>query len=92
MEMRALVFNGEPYCDSERQDALVKRTLEAIAKSGAALEASELSVDRGAALFLVSGDPAAIRRLWSLVDASGLENAWEAFGSRMDWSTFEMSR
>ena len=56
MEMRALVFNGEPYCDSERQDALVKRTLEAIEKSGVSLEASELSVDRGAALFLVSDD------------------------------------
>lgn len=92
MEMRALVFNGEPYCDSERQDALVKRTLEAIEKSGVSLEASELSVDRGAALFLVSGEPAAIRRLWSLVEATGLENAWEAFGSRLDWSTFEMSR
>jgi hypothetical protein len=92
MEMRALVFNGEPYCDSERQDALVKRTLEAIEKSGVSLEASELSVDRGAALFLVSGESAAIRRLWSLVDATGLESAWEAFGSRLDWSTFEMSR
>lgn len=92
MEMRALVFNGEPYCDSERQDALVKRTLEAIEKSGVSLEASELSVDRGAALFLVSGESAAIRRLWSLVEATGLENAWEAFGSRLDWSTFEMSR
>jgi hypothetical protein len=50
-----------------------------------------LSVDRGAAMFLVSGDAAAIRRLWAHVEASGLENAWEAFGARLDWSTFEMT-
>lgn len=89
--MRVLVFSGEPYCDSDRQDALVRRTLDVIGKSGAALEASELSVDRSAAMFLVSGDSAAIRRLWSHVEASGLENAWEAFGARLEWSTFEMS-
>ena len=92
MEMRALVFNGEPYCDSDRQDTLVGRSLEVIEKSGAELEASELSVDRAAALFLVSGDAAAIRRLWALVEGTGLENAWEAFGSQLDWSTFEISR
>ena len=90
--MRVLMFNGEPYCDSDRQDGLVRHTLEAIGKSGVTLEASELSVDRGAAMFLVSGDSAAIRRLWSHVEASGLENAWEAFGAQLDWSTFEMSR
>jgi hypothetical protein len=92
MEMRVLEFNGEPYCDSDRQDKLVQRTLDAIRKSGVTLEASELSVDRGAALFLVSGEAHAIRRLWSIVEASGLENAWEAFGSQLDWQTFEMSR
>lgn len=92
MEMRVLLFNGEAYCDGDRQDALVKRTLEAIRRSGATLEASELSVDRGAVMFLVSGDSSAIRRLWSIIEASGLENAWEAFGSRLDWSTFEMIR
>jgi hypothetical protein len=92
MEMRVLMFNGESYCDSDRQDELVRRTLEVIRKSGATLEASELSVDRGAAMFLVSGDSAAIRRLWSHVEASGLENAWEAFGARLDWSVFEMTR
>lgn len=92
MDMRALVFNGEPYCDSERQDALVRRTLQAIEKSGVTLEASELSVDRAAALFLISGEAAAIRRLWSQIEATGLENDWEAFGSRLDWSTFEISR
>lgn len=92
MEMRALVFNGESYCDSERQDELVRRTLEAIETSGVTLEASELSVDRGAALFLVSGEAAAIRRLWAQIEATGLENDWEAFGSRLDWSTFEISR
>jgi hypothetical protein len=92
MEMRVLMFSGESYCDSDRQDGLVRRTLEAIKKSGATLEASELSVDRGAAMFLVSGDPAAIRRLWSHVEASGLENAWEAFGAQLDWSVFEMTR
>jgi hypothetical protein len=92
MEMRVLVFNGEPYCDGDRQDRLVKRTLDAIEASGVTVEASELSVDRGSALFLISGDSAAIRRLWSLVEASGLENDWEAFGSRLDWQTFEMSR
>lgn len=91
MEMRVLMFEGEAYCDSDRQDELVRRTLDAISKSGANLEASELSVDRGAAMFLVSGDSASIRRLWSIVDATGLENAWEAFGSRMDWQNFEMS-
>jgi hypothetical protein len=91
MEMRVLMFQGESYCDSERQDELVRRTLEAIGKSGVALEASELSVDRGAAMFLVSGDSTAIRRLRSHVEASGLENDWEAFGARMDWSIFEMS-
>jgi hypothetical protein len=91
MEMRVLIFSGDSYCDSDRQDELVRRTLKTITKSGVALEASELSVDRGAAIFLVSGDSAAIRRLWSHVEASGLENAWEAFGSRMEWSTFEMS-
>lgn len=90
MDMRVLVFSGEPYCDSERQDRLVQRTLEAIGKSGLSLEASELSVDRSVALFLVSGDPAQIRRLWSLVEATGLENDWEAFGSRLDWQTFAM--
>ncbi len=92
MEMRVLVFNGEPYCDGDRQDKLVKRTLEAIETSGVTIEASELSVDRGSALFLISGDSPAIRRLWSIVEATGLENAWEAFGSRLDWQTFEMSR
>lgn len=91
MEMRVLMFQGESYCDSERQDELVRRTLELIARSGASLEASELSVDRGAAMFLVSGDGAAIRKLRSHVEASGLENDWEAFGARMDWSVFEMS-
>jgi hypothetical protein len=92
MEMRVLVFNGEAYCDGDKQDKLVKRTLEAIEKSGVTIEASELSVDRGSAMFLISGDSAAIRRLWSIVEATGLENAWEAFGSRLDWQTFEMSR
>lgn len=86
------MFEGEAYCDSERQDALVRRTLEAIAKSGASLEASELSVDRGAAMFLVSGDSAAIRRLWARVEASGLENDWQAFGAQLDWQNFEMTR
>lgn len=90
--MRVLVFNGEAYCDSDKQDRLVKRTLEAIEKSGVTIEASELSVDRGSAMFLISGDSAAIRRLWTIVEASGLENDWEAFGSRLDWQTFEMSR
>lgn len=90
--MRVLEFNGEPYCDSDKQDKLVQRTLEAIRKSGVNLEASELSVDRGSALFLISGEPAAIRKLWALVDASGLENDWEAFGSRLDWQNFEMSQ
>lgn len=90
--MRVLLFNGEPYCDSERQDGLVRRTLAAIAESGVELEASELSVDRGSAMFFVSGSPAAIRRLWATVEATGLENAWEAFGARLDWQTFEMSR
>ena len=33
--------------------------------------------------------PAAIRRLWSIVEASGLENDWEDFGSRLDWSDFQ---
>lgn len=92
MEMRVLMFEGKAYCDSDRQDVLVRRTLEAITKSGATLEASELSVDRGAAMFLVSGDSAAIRRLWSIVEATGLEDAWQAFGARMDWQNFEMSR
>jgi hypothetical protein len=92
MEMRVLMFEGEAYCDSERQDALVRRTLEAIEKSGASLEASELSVDRGAAMFLVSGDSAAIRRLWARVEASGLENDWQAFGAQLDWQNFEMTR
>ncbi len=91
MEMRVLMFEGEAYCDSDRQDQLVRQTLEAIKASGAHLEASELSVDRGAAMFLVSGDSAAIRRLWSIVDGSGLESAWEAFGARLDWQNFEMS-
>lgn len=90
--MRVLSFNGESYCDSARQDELVRRTLEAVRKSGASLEASELSVDRGTAMFLVSGDSAAIRRLWSQIEATGLENDWEAFGAQLDWSTFEMSR
>ncbi len=89
--MRVLMFNGEPYCDSDRQDELVRRTLETIRKSGATLEASELSVDRGAAMFLVSGDSASIRRLWAHVEGTGLENAWEAFGARLDWSNFEMT-
>ena len=89
--MRVLMFSGDPYCDSARQDELVRRTLEAIRKSGATLEASELSVDRGAAMFLVSGDSVAIRRLWSHVEATGLENDWEAFGAKLDWSNFEMS-
>jgi hypothetical protein len=92
MEMRVLLFNGEAYCDSERQDKLVRRTLEAIEKSGVALEASELSVDRSGAMFLVSGDSKAIRRLWSLVEATGLENDWEAFGARLEWSTFVMTQ
>jgi hypothetical protein len=92
MEMRVLMFEGEAYCDSDRQDQLVRRTLEAIRKSGANLEASELSVDRGAAMFLVSGDSASIRRLWSHVEASGLENDWETFGAKLEWSNFEMSR
>jgi len=91
MEMRVLSFNGESYCDSDRQDALVRRMLDAIQKSGAALEASKLSADRGTAMFLVSGDSAVIRRLWSEIEASGLENDWEAFGAQLDWSTFEMS-
>ena len=89
--MRVLMFTGEPYCDSDRQDGLVRRTLQAIKKSGAALEASELSVDRGAAMFLVSGDSAEIRRLWTQVEASGLENDWESFGAQLEWSTFEMT-
>lgn len=92
MEMRVLLFNGEAYCDSERQDELVRQTLDAVQSSGVVLEASELSVDRSAAMFLVSGDSAAIRRLWAIVEATGLENAWEAFGSRLEWSTFVMSR
>jgi hypothetical protein len=92
MEMRVLLFNGEAYCDSERQDELVRRTLDAIQSSGVVLEASELSVDRSAAMFLVSGDSAAIRRLCAIVEATGLENAWEAFGSRLEWSIFVMSR
>ena len=92
MEMRVLMFEGEAYCDSDRQDELVRRTLEAIKQSGANLEASELSVDRGAAMFLVSGDSGAIRRLWSIVEATGLEDAWEAFGARLDWQNFEMTR
>ena len=91
MEMRVLMFTGEPYCDSDRQDELVRQTLEAIAKSGATLEASELSVDRGAAMFLVSGDSASIRRLWTQVEATGLENDWESFGAQLEWSTFEMT-
>ncbi len=90
--MRVLRFEGEPYCDSDRQDQLVRRTLEAIKASGAALEASELSVDRGAAMLLVSGDSAAIRKLWSIVEGSGLEDAWHAFGSRLDWQNFEMTQ
>lgn len=89
--MRVLMFNGESYCDGDRQDELVRRTLEAIRKSGATLEASELSVDRGAAMFLVSGDSASIRRLWSHVEATGLENDWQAFGAQLDWSVFQMS-
>jgi hypothetical protein len=92
MDMRVLVFNGEPYCDGDRQDKLVRRTLDAIEASGVAIEASELSLDRGSAMFLISGDLAAIRRLWSIIEASGLENDWEEFGSRLDWQTFEMSR
>ena len=32
--MRVLMFEGEPYCDSDRQDQLVRRTLEAIKASG----------------------------------------------------------
>jgi hypothetical protein len=92
MEMRVLMFTGDPYCDSARQDELVLRTLETILKSDATLEASELSVDRGAAMFLVSGNAAAIRRLWSHVEASGLENDWETFGAKLEWSNFEMSR
>ncbi|MFT3722433.1 MAG: hypothetical protein QM773_02515 [Hyphomonadaceae bacterium] len=87
-----LMFEGEPYCDSERQDELVRRTLEAIDRSGASLEASELSVDRGAAMFLVSGDSAAIRKLWAQVEATGLEDAWQAFGAQLDWQNFEMTR
>ena len=90
--MRVLMFEGEAYCDSERQDELVRRTLEAIRRSGASLEASELSVDRGAAMFLVSGDSAAIRRLWAQVEASGLENDWQAFGAQLDWQNFEMTQ
>ena len=92
MEMRVLMFEGEAYCDSDRQDVLVRRTLDAISKSGATLEASELSVDRGPAMFLVSGDAVAIRRLWSIVEATGLEDAWVAFGARLDWQNFAMSR
>jgi hypothetical protein len=92
MEMRVLLFNGEAYCDSERQDQLVRRTLDAIDRSGVTLEASELSLDRSAAMFLVSGDSTAVRRLWANIEASGLENAWEAFGSRLEWSTFAMTR
>ena len=88
--MRVLMFTGESYSDSARQDELVRRTLEAIRKAGATLEASELSVDRGAAMFLVSGDAVAIRRLWSQVEATGLENDWQAFGAQLDWSNFEM--
>ncbi len=90
--MRVLHFTGEAYCDSDRQDELVRRTLKVIEQSGVVLEASELSVDRGAAMFLVSGAPDAIRRLWSILEATGLENAWEAFGARLEWQTFEMSR
>ena len=92
MEMRVLVFNGEAYCDSDKQDKLVKRTLQAIETSDVTIEASELSVERGSAMFLISGDSAAIRRLWGIVEASGLENDWESFGARLDWQTFEMSR
>lgn len=90
--MRVLLFNGEAYCDSERQDELVRQTLDAINKSGVVLEASELSVDRSAVMFLVSGDSPAIRRLWAIIEATGLENAWEVFGSRLEWSTFAMTR
>ena len=92
MDMRVLEFSGEPYCDSDRQDELVRRTLEAISLSGVTLEASELSVDRSSAMFLVSGEGPAIRRLWAIVEASGLENAWESFGSQLDWQTFQMSQ
>lgn len=89
--MRVLEFNGEPYCDSEGQDELVRRTLDAVQESGVTLEASELSLDRASAVFLVSGQPADIRRLWSVVEASGLENDWETFGSRLEWKKFAMS-
>jgi hypothetical protein len=91
MEMRVLMFTGESYCDSDRQDGLVRRTLDAIKKSGVTLEASELSVDRSAAMFLVSGDGPGMRRLWAHIEASGLENDWEAFGAQLEWSTFEMT-
>ncbi len=90
MDMRVLVFSCEPGCDAESQDRLVRRTLQAIEGSGVALEASELSADRSVVLFLVSGAPARIRRLWSLVEATGLENDWQAFGARLDWQTFAM--
>jgi hypothetical protein len=92
MEMRLLTFTGESYCDSDRQDALIKRTLEAIAASGVELEASDLSIDRSAAIFLVAGEPPKLRRLWSIIEATGLENAWESFGAQLDWQVFEMSR
>lgn len=89
MEMRVLIFNGESYPDEDRQSELIERTLEAIDDSGVTLNANEVSEDRSASLFLVSGEPAAIRRLWSIVEASGLENHWEDFGSRLDWSDFQ---
>ncbi len=89
MEMRVLIFNGESYPDEGRQSELVARTLEAIDASGVTLDANEVSEDRSATLFLISGEPAAIRRLWSIVEASGLENDWEDFGSRLDWSDFQ---
>jgi hypothetical protein len=33
-----------------------------------------------------------MRRLWSIIEATGLENAWESFGAQLDWQVFEMSR
>ena len=54
MEMRVLLVNGEAYCDSERQDDLVRRTLDAIQSSAVALEASELFPLRLAALQLTT--------------------------------------
>jgi hypothetical protein len=91
MEMRSLLFEGEAYCDEGAQEKLIKRTIEAISLSGTSLEALEVSANRDGVLFLVKGEAAAIRRLWGRIEATGLENAWEDFGSRLDWQPFQLT-